>query len=144
MARLDHNRLFDRAIAVIKAGDTNIGPLSGNTVCAESTSNKVWLGSTTAGGRDNCQTSETVTLGKIAGGTITGAARFSASYAWGNANKTLTATLGPRTNSTENPTLGHGDWTFNPASDVTNFRDRRYLRTVVGCCGHRVPSQLFF
>ena len=81
----------------------------------------MWLGSTTAGGRGNCQTCETVTLGKLAWGTITGAARFSASHAWGNANKTLTATLGPRTNGTENPTLGHGDWIFNPASDAQTF-----------------------
>ncbi len=105
-----------------QAVDSNTGPSSGNTVCAEATSNTIWLGSTTTGGSGNCLTTETVTLGKITGGTITGAARFSATYTWGNANKTITVTLGTRTDGTGNPTVGSGSWSFNPVSDETKLK----------------------
>lgn len=99
--------------------DTGTGPTSGNTVCTES-SGTILLGSTTLSG--SCYLTETVTLGKINGGTISANARFNATYTWGNANQTITVTIGSRIEGASNPSIGSATWTFTPTTDSTKLK----------------------
>ena len=100
--------------------DTSTGPASGNTVCTETTNGTILLASTTVSG--SCYLTETVTLGKIAGGSVSSNARFSATYAWGNDNKTITVTLGSRIEGASNPNIGSATWTLTPTSDSTKLK----------------------
>ncbi|MDQ5825551.1 MAG: hypothetical protein M3441_15265, partial [Chloroflexota bacterium] len=93
------------------------GPVAGNTVC--STSTTIWVGTTaTTGG---CATTETVNVGRIAGGTMNENARWSATYVWSNSNRTLTVTLGARTAGNKGPTLSVSTWTFTPTTTATKL-----------------------
>lgn len=103
--------------------DTLTGPTNDNTVCAES-SGTILLGSTTLSG--SCYLTETVTLGKISGGTIGNNARFNATYTWGNTNAILTVTIGSRIEGASNPSISNAMWTFTPTTDSTK------LKSVVG------------
>ena len=100
--------------------DTSTGPASGNTVCTETTSGTILLGSTTLGG--SCYLTETVTLGKISGGTLGNNARFNATYTWGNANQTITVTIGSRIEGASNPSVGSASWTLTPTTDSTRLK----------------------
>jgi hypothetical protein len=99
--------------------DTSTGPTSSNTVCTES-GGTILLGSTIVGG--SCYLTETVTLGKISGGTIGNNARFNATYAWGDANQTITVTIGSRIEGASNPSIGSATWTFTPTTDSTKLK----------------------
>ena len=94
--------------------DPASGPTSSHTVCA-STLGAILLGSTTTSGA--CSGAETVTVGKLTGISVSVAARWSATYAWSNGNRTLTVTLGSRTNGLLNP-LVTGPWTYAPTTSA--------------------------
>jgi hypothetical protein len=97
---------------------TGTGPSGTNTVCAVNGAT-IMLGSTTTSG--NCATSEAVNLGTLTGGNSNRNARFNATYAWSNGNKTLTITIGARTVGAQNPTTS-GTWTFNPTTTATKLQ----------------------
>lgn len=96
---------------------TSTAPSGTNSVCAIAGATIV-LGSTATTG--SCAASETVNLGKLTGGTSSANARWSATYAWSNANKTLTVTVGARTVGTANPTVS-GSWILNPTTTATKL-----------------------
>jgi len=93
------------------------GPASTDTVCAVN-GTTIMLASTTTSG--NCGTGETVDLGTLTGGNSNKNARFSATYVWSNGNKTLTVTLGARTNGSQDPNVT-GTWTLNPTTTATKL-----------------------
>jgi hypothetical protein len=93
------------------------GPASTDTVCAVN-GTTIQLASTTTSG--NCAAAETVDLGTLTGGNSNKNARFSASYAWSNGNKTLTVTIGTRTNGAQDPNVT-GTWTLNPTATATKL-----------------------
>jgi hypothetical protein len=95
---------------------TSTGPSGTNTVCAISGSTIV-LGSTTTLG--TCSASETMNLGKLAGGTSSANARWAATYTWTNSNKTLTVKLGTLSSGSA-PTVS-GAWTFNPTTTASKL-----------------------
>ncbi|MCX7840330.1 MAG: hypothetical protein N2559_12885 [Anaerolineae bacterium] len=99
--------------------DTTTGPTSGNTVCTE-TSGTILLASTAISG--SCHLTETVTLGKISGGAISTNARFNATYTWGNANQTITVTIGNRIEGASNPSISSATWTFTPTTDSAKLK----------------------
>ena len=96
---------------------TATGPSGTNTICAIAGATIV-LGSTTTFG--TCAAGETVNLGSLTGGTSNTNARWNATYAWTNANTTLTVTIGSRTNGPANTTIS-GTWTFNPTTTASNL-----------------------
>lgn len=103
-----------------QAVDTSTGPASSDTVCAETSSGTILLGSTMVSG--SCYLTETVTLGKISGGTLSSNARFNATYTWGNNNKTITVTLGSRIEGASNPNVSSAMWTFTPTTASTKLK----------------------
>lgn len=103
-----------------QAVDTSTGPMSSDTVCAETASHTILLGSTMVSG--SCYVTETVTLGKISGGTLGSNARFNATYTWGNGNKTITITVGSRIEGVSNPTVNSATRTLNPTTDSTKLK----------------------
>ncbi|HET6263192.1 MAG TPA: hypothetical protein VFG99_13285, partial [Chloroflexia bacterium] len=97
--------------------DTTTGPVTGNTVCANATT--VWVGSTTNNGP--CGATETVSVGKISGGTMDENARWTASYVWSNSNRRLTVTLTSRTTGSKTPIMSLTTWTFTPTTISTKL-----------------------
>jgi hypothetical protein len=98
-------------------------PAGTTTVCANQTSNTVWLGSTATSG--TCAATETVHLGKLTGGTVGGCnCRFAASFALSNGNRTLTVTLGAKTAGPGGqwPSLSAAAWAFTPTTDTTKLK----------------------
>jgi hypothetical protein len=98
--------------------DTSTGPGSTDSVCSTG-SNTILLATTVASG--SCSTSESVNVGTLSGGTQGTNARFAATNAWSNANKTLTITLGTRTSGSGN-TFASGAWTLNPTTTSTKLQ----------------------
>lgn len=83
------------------------GPSSGNTVCTTSgAAATLVLASTRTKG--SCSDGESTRLGTIAGLTISAAARWNASYAWGGGGTTLVVTLGSQVFGSESPTVSAG------------------------------------
>jgi hypothetical protein len=97
-----------------QAVNTASGPVASDTVCNRPSTNTIWFGSTTASG--TCAAAEPADLGSLAGGTVTGNCRFSASYAWSNGNQTLTVTIGARVSGGVYPTVSTATWTFSPTT----------------------------
>ena len=96
---------------------TGSGPSGTDTVCTINGATIMLASTTTSGG---CATSEAVDLGTLTGGSSNRNARFSATYAWSNGNKTLSVTIGARINGAQNPTIS-GTWTFNPTTTATEL-----------------------
>jgi len=97
------------------------GPQAGNTVCANRTSGLITLASTGTSGA--CTTSEAATnrLGSLSGSAVTGAdARHAATYAWSNANRTVTVTVGARISQTA-ASVSSTMRTLNPTTSLTNL-----------------------
>ncbi len=98
--------------------DTTSAPSGTNSVCTTNNSPyTIMLGSTATAGA--CQTTETVSLGKLVGGTSNQNGRFAATWAWSNNNKTLTVTIGTHTAGSF-PTVT-GTWTFYPTTTTTKL-----------------------
>lgn len=102
---------FNQAIAPAS------GPSATDTVCA-TLLGTVRIASATTGGA--CVVDEAVNLGVLSGVTVSAAARWSATYAWSNGNRTLTVTLGARVSGLLNPVVA-GPWTFNPTTTSTRL-----------------------
>jgi hypothetical protein len=96
---------------------TATGPSGTNSVCAIAGATIV-LGSTTTSGV--CAASEIVNLGKLTGGTSSANARFAATYAWSNANKKLTVTVGARSSGVANPSVS-GTWALTPTTTASKL-----------------------
>lgn len=103
-----------------QAVDTAPGPASSDTVCTETASHTFLLGSATVSG--SCFVTETVTRGKISGGTLGNDARFNATYPWGNGNKTITITIGSRSEGASNPSVSSATRTLTPTTDSTKLK----------------------
>ncbi|MDQ3930403.1 MAG: hypothetical protein M3328_14820, partial [Chloroflexota bacterium] len=95
---------------------TSTGPVTGNSVCSNSTT--IWLASTATSG--GCATTETVNLGRITGGSLSDNTRWAATYTWSNSNTRLTVTLGSRTAGNRDPTMS-GSWIFTPTTTSTKL-----------------------
>jgi hypothetical protein len=102
---------FDQAV------DTASGPRGTNTVCAIS-GDTIMLGTTSLA--STCATSEALNLGTLTGGSSTRNARYNATWAWSNGNKTLIMTVGLRTFGSQDPTIT-GTWTFGPTTTATKM-----------------------
>ncbi len=100
-----------------QAVGTATGPAGTDTVCAVSGAT-IMIATTTLAG--SCGTGEALDLGKLTGGSSNRNARYSATYAWSNGNKTLTVTIGVRTSGSADPTVS-GTWTFNPTTTATKM-----------------------
>ncbi|HEY0070750.1 MAG TPA: hypothetical protein VGE04_12360, partial [Chloroflexia bacterium] len=95
------------------------GPATGNSVCSNSATGTLWLGSTATSG--GCATTETVNVGKLTGGTLDQNTRWAATYAWSNSNTKLTVTLGSRTAGNRFPNISQSTWTFTPTTTSTKL-----------------------
>lgn len=95
------------------------GPGSTDTVASEATSGQLLIGSTVTSGAPTA--GEPVKLG-ILTGSFNSSARFSATYTWTNANKTLTVTLGAKIAGPANVKLNSTTWTFNPTTTAANLQ----------------------
>jgi hypothetical protein len=104
-------------IAFNQAINTASGPSGTDTVCTISGATIVLASITTSGG---CAAGETVDLGRLTGGNSNRNSRFNAAYAWSNANKTLTITIGARISGAQNPIIS-GTWTLNPTTTATKL-----------------------
>lgn len=92
--------------------DPASGPGPTDTICS-TTLGRIQLGSTTTNG--SCSADETLTVGALTGGTIDNAARWEATYTWGNARRRLTIVVGSRVGGAPAP-AATGAWTFTPTS----------------------------
>jgi hypothetical protein len=97
--------------------DTTTGPPSTSTVCT-TLLGPISIGSTTSGLL--CSAGETPTFGKLMGATVANIGRWSATYTWSNANKTLTVVLGSRTSGLLGTAIP-GSWSFNPTTSATQL-----------------------
>jgi hypothetical protein len=101
--------------------DVSTGPAALDTVCADSSSDTLWLGSATTTGE--CTPSEAVSIGTLSGSGVDGCnCRFDAIYSWNASGQTLTVTLGARTAGTVDPSLGGSLWTFKPTTDTAKLQ----------------------
>jgi len=96
--------------------DPTTGPGASDGICTTTT--LVLLGTNT--GSTSCSATEAITVGTLSGGSSTINARFAATWAWSNGNRTLTATVGTRLVGSGN-TFVSGTWTFNPVTTSTKL-----------------------
>jgi hypothetical protein len=101
-----------------QAIDPTTGPQSANTVCAGSGTIVLGAIATTGG----CTTTEASNLGVLSGVTMTNVARFSGTYSWSNANRTLTVEVRGRLTGSRNVQLAAGSLTFAPSTDAADLR----------------------
>jgi hypothetical protein len=104
------------AITFNQPVDPTTGPGASDGICTTTT--LVLLGTNT--GSTSCSATEAITVGMFSGGSSTINARFAATWAWSNGNRTLTATVGSRLVGAGN-TFVNGPWTFNPVTTSTKF-----------------------
>ncbi len=103
-----------------QAVDTSTGPVSTHTVCTHDSSDTLWLGSTATTGA--CTAAESVTVGKLTGGTLGVCdCRFSAGYAWAADSRTLTVTVGTRLAGAADASLSGSAWTLTPSTVTTTL-----------------------
>jgi hypothetical protein len=98
-------------------------PPAETTVCTDSKSGTIWLGSTSTSG--TCKTSEVATLGSLTGGGLGECdCRFAATYALGAGNTVLTVTIGERIagGGGKWPSVGPAAWVFTPTADAARLR----------------------
>ena len=99
--------------------DATTGPDSNATVCADTGSGTIWLGSTGSG---DCTSNETVHLGRLTGSTIgNGNSRFYASYDWNLEQTGLIVTVGALVSGTIYPTMSDGPWTLTPTDNTDDL-----------------------
>ena len=98
---------------------TGTGPATGQNVCWNNSGTIIiMLGVTASSG--TCAATETLSLVKLTGGTSNANGRFNATWAWSNANKTVTMTVGS-TKLAGGVSSVAGTWIVNPTTVAGNL-----------------------
>jgi hypothetical protein len=100
--------------------DPSTGPASSDTVCASLIPSAILIASTSVLSV-LCTTLESTNVGTLNGGTVDQNARWNATYAWNNGNRTLTVTLGARIFGLFGDPNATGTWTLSPTTNGTKL-----------------------